>query len=148
MWSFLVGLVLGIGAKTVYDLFKDEQLPAPIGLNAGRVESLLDETRQAVRDLREELRQAMSSQGSLQEKASRVIGAAAETVGARSGASSQAGGGAGEDGQAAGPDEGLMLTASEPSSGGAPGSEARSGSSDQGTGGAPTSTHGTMQTMS
>src|SRR5215212_1221671 len=131
MWAFLVGLITGIGLKSIYDLFKDEQIPAPTGLNAGRVESMLDETRQAVRDLREELRQAVAGEGSLQEKAGRALSAAGQTLGVGDGGESRGGGskaesgptggasGGSEDasGGAAGGESGLMLTASEPAGG-------------------------------
>ncbi len=146
MWSFVLGLLAGLAAKAVYDLFKEEQLPAAMGLNAGRIEALLDDTRQAVSDLRQELRQAMSGEGTLQEKAGRVLSAATETVGGgRTGATGDSG--QGEEGQA-----GLKLTSNEPTggsgqAGGAQG--AGSGGQQQSSGGSvPPATHGTIQTMS
>lgn len=157
MWKFLAGVVIGVGAKTIYDLFKDEQIPTPVGLNAGRIESLLDETRQSVRDLREELRQTLSTPGSLQEKAGRALGAAVETVGGRRGEGAQ--GDAGAQGNAgtevgrgasqgsAGSSESLMLTSDTPSGGASAGGE-RQTSQGQSSGGSPPSTHGTIQTMS
>src|SRR5215210_6426342 len=80
MLGFIVGLLLGVAGKTIYDLFKEDQLPADMGLNTGRIEALLDETRQTVRDLREEVRQAMAGEGTVQEKAGRVVSAATEAV--------------------------------------------------------------------
>ena len=154
MWSFILGLLLGVAAKTVYDLFKEEQLPSPLGLNAGRIEAMLDDTSRMVRELRDELRQAAGGEGSLQEKAGRVLSAASETVtGGRGG---QAEGGAqatsgGESGEG-----GLKLTGSEGSGGSSSSTAGRSrgqsasgGESQQSNGGSgPSATHGTIQTMS
>jgi hypothetical protein len=61
MFRFILGFALGLLCKSVYDLFKDEELPPTAGLNSGRLEALVDETRQSVRDLREELRRALTS---------------------------------------------------------------------------------------
>ena len=80
MWGFVFGVLVGVVGKVVYDLFKEEPLPASMGVNTGRLEALLDETRQTMRELREEVRQALSGEGTVQEKASRVASAAAETV--------------------------------------------------------------------
>jgi hypothetical protein len=80
MWGFVLGVLVGVVGKVVYDLFKEDQLPASMGVNTGRLEALLDETRQTVRELREEVRQALSGPGTPQEKASRAATAAAETV--------------------------------------------------------------------
>jgi hypothetical protein len=80
MLGFILGLILGVAGKAIYDLFKEEQLPAGMGLNTGRIEALLDETRQTVRDLREELRQALASEGTVQEKAGRLLSTAGEAV--------------------------------------------------------------------
>lgn len=72
MWGFLFGVILGVLGKTVYDLFKEEQLPVTVPFNSGRLEALLDETRQMVRDLREEVRQVLESGRS---RAERLLGA-------------------------------------------------------------------------
>jgi hypothetical protein len=80
MWGFVFGVLVGVVGKVVYDLFKEEPLPASMSVNTGRLEALLDETRQTMRELREEVRQALSGEGTVQEKASRVASAAAETV--------------------------------------------------------------------
>jgi hypothetical protein len=156
MWSFILGLILGVAAKAVYDLFREEQLPAPIGLNAGRIEAMLDETSRTVRELREEVRQAVAGEGTLQEKAGRALSAAGETVaGARAGRG-EAGPQGGSGGERA--EGGLKLTSDEPSG---PGPASSSGGGSQGPsragdgegprssgGSAPRATHGTMQTMS
>lgn len=74
MWAFILGLLVGFAGKAVYDLFRDEQLPAGLDLNSGRLEALLDETRQSVRDLREEVRQAVSSgKEAVKEQADRLL---------------------------------------------------------------------------
>src|SRR6266581_223434 len=80
MWTFIVGLLLGVAVKAVYDLFREEQLPVSVGLSSGRIEALLDETRQSLRELREEVRKFATSEGSVQEKASRVLSTAGEAV--------------------------------------------------------------------
>lgn len=61
MWAFLLGVLFGVIGKAVYDVFKEDQLPVGSGLNTGRLETLLDETRQIVRDMREEVRQAVEA---------------------------------------------------------------------------------------
>jgi hypothetical protein len=61
MGAFLLGLVFGVIGKAIYDVFKEDQLPLASGLNSSRLESLLDETRQIVSDMREELRQAVET---------------------------------------------------------------------------------------
>ena len=146
MWSFLFGLLLGIGAKAVYDLFKEEQLPIDSGLNTSRLETLLDDTRQSVRELRAEVQRALAGEGSLQEKAGRLMSAAGETM---------RGGGSADRGP---DDPGLRLTSDEPApaepatqaGGGAHGQGRGGSSSAQGGGSAvpPPATHGTIQTMS
>src|SRR3712207_5031561 len=82
MWAFILGLILGVVGKTVYDLFREEELPAGLGLNTGRIEALLDETRQTVRDLREEVRQAVGTGTStVQERAGRLLGSTGQAGG-------------------------------------------------------------------
>src|SRR6266516_2563814 len=94
MWGFILGLILGAAGKAIYDLFKAEQLPEGMGLNTGRIEAMLDETRQSVRDLRDEVRQVLSSEGTAQEKAGRLLSTATAAVksarepGSREGAAS------------------------------------------------------------
>ena len=152
MWSFILGLMLGVAAKAVYDLFKEEQLPTPMGLNAGRIEAMLDETSRTVRELRDELRQAASGEGSLQEKAGRVLSAAGQTVATARGGKAESGAESGSG------DGGLKLTGSEasgsgsgaPSSGGPEGQSSADGGEHQQTdgGSGPSATHGTIHTMS
>jgi len=61
MWAFLLGLLFGVIGKAVYDVFKEDQLPLAGSFNTGRLETLLDETRQTVRDMRDEVRQAVEA---------------------------------------------------------------------------------------
>ena len=101
MWSFLLGLLLGVAGKAVYDLFKEE-LPTGASLNTSRIEALLDETRQNVRELREEVRQAAeSARTSVQEKAARARAGGSERA-ASSGRNPEAGQTAGGSGGAPG----------------------------------------------
>jgi hypothetical protein len=147
MWTFILGLILGVTAKAVYDLFREEQLPTGMGLNTGRLEGLVEETRQGVRDLRDELRQAIESgRGTLQERAGRLVGAASEAARGKPGAEggSQASAAGGETGGAAG--ERLTVTGTD--TGGSTSGSAESSGSASGKPSAPTSTHGTAETMS
>jgi hypothetical protein len=145
MWGFVLGLAAGVAGKMVYDLFKEDQLPTDFSnLNTGRMEAMLDETRSMVRDLRDEMRQAVSGEGTLQEKAGRAISAATETV--KSGRRTDQGG-SGTAATGGGQGEDLKLTS------GAPGSSTEGSSTGSGTGtssGGPGTgpTYGTAQTMS
>ena len=104
MWGFFLGLILGAAAKAIYDLFREEPLPEGMGLNAGRIEAMLDETRQSIRDLRGEVRQVLSSEGTAQEKAGRLLSTATAAVkSARETAARE---------EAAARDEHLMVTSS------------------------------------
>jgi hypothetical protein len=57
MWSFLLGLLVGLAARGILDLLKEPELPPGFGLSSGRAEAMLEETRQLVRELRDELHQ-------------------------------------------------------------------------------------------
>jgi hypothetical protein len=39
-----------------YDFFQEERIPTDLGMAQGRSEAILDETRQLVREIREEVR--------------------------------------------------------------------------------------------
>lgn len=66
MIKFLVGIAFGFGLKMAYDFFQEERIPTDLGMSQGRTEAILDETRQIVRELREELKAALSKSGSEQ----------------------------------------------------------------------------------
>jgi hypothetical protein len=73
MWRLFFGFMLGFAAKAVYDLFKDE--PSPLGgLSTARIEALLDETRQTLREVRDDLRAAASSGSNLVQAVGQAIG--------------------------------------------------------------------------
>ena len=52
------------GLKMAYDFFQEERIPTDLGMAQGRSEAILDETRQLVRELREEIRSAIARNGS------------------------------------------------------------------------------------
>ena len=56
MVKFLFGVLIGFGLKMAYDFFQEERIPTDLGMAQGRSEAILDETRQLVRELREEIR--------------------------------------------------------------------------------------------
>ena len=63
MVKFLFGVLIGFGLKMAYDFFQEERIPADLGMAQGRSEAILDETRQLVRELREEIRSVISKAG-------------------------------------------------------------------------------------
>ena len=56
MVKFLLGMLIGFGLKMAYDFFQEERIPSDLGMAQGRSEAILDETRQVVRELRDEVR--------------------------------------------------------------------------------------------
>jgi hypothetical protein len=56
MVKLLFGMLIGFGLKMVYDFFQEERIPTDLGMAQGRSEAILDETRQLVREIREEIR--------------------------------------------------------------------------------------------
>ena len=64
MVKFLFGVLIGFGLKMAYDFFQEERIPTDLGMAQGRSEAILDETRQLVRDLREEIRSVIARNGS------------------------------------------------------------------------------------
>jgi hypothetical protein len=67
MVKFLFGMLIGFGLKMAYDFFQEERIPTDLGMAQGRSEAILDETRQLVREIREQIRDAIgggSSAGS------------------------------------------------------------------------------------
>ena len=63
MFGFVFGVLVGFGVKMAYDFVQEERIPTDLGMAQGRTEAVLDETRQIVRELRDEVRQALSSAG-------------------------------------------------------------------------------------
>ncbi|MDP8921921.1 MAG: hypothetical protein M3O34_03485 [Chloroflexota bacterium] len=63
MLRFLFGVLVGFGVKMAYDFVQEERIPADLGMAQGRSEAILDETRQLVRELRDEVRRALGSVG-------------------------------------------------------------------------------------
>ena len=63
MFGFVFGVLVGFGAKMAYDFIQEERIPADLGMSQGRSEAILDETRQIVRELRDEVRQALTAGG-------------------------------------------------------------------------------------
>ena len=59
MVKFLFGVLIGFGLKMAYDFFQEERIPTDLGMAQGRSEAILDETRQLVREIREELRSVL-----------------------------------------------------------------------------------------
>ena len=60
MVKFLFGVLIGFGLKMAYDFFQEERIPTDLGMAQGRSEAILDETRQLVRELREEIRSVIA----------------------------------------------------------------------------------------
>jgi hypothetical protein len=56
MVKFRLGVLIGFGLKMAYDFFQEERIPTDLGMAQGRSEAILDETRQLVREIREEVR--------------------------------------------------------------------------------------------
>jgi hypothetical protein len=63
MVKFLFGVLIGFGLKMAYDFFQEERIPTDLGMAQGRSEAILDETRQLVREIREEVRSAIVQNG-------------------------------------------------------------------------------------
>ena len=83
MFGFVIGLLLGFGAKMAYDFFQEERIPTDLGMAQGRAEAMMDETRQIVREIRDELRTAASAAGaSVSDKAQRLQSVASTSSGA------------------------------------------------------------------
>jgi hypothetical protein len=64
MVKFLFGVLIGFGLKMAYDFFQEERIPTDLGMAQGRSEAILDETRQLVREIREEIRSTVFRNGS------------------------------------------------------------------------------------
>lgn len=64
MVKFLFGVLIGFGLKMAYDFFQEERIPTDLGMAQGRSEAILDETRQLVREIREEIRSVVVRNGS------------------------------------------------------------------------------------
>jgi hypothetical protein len=64
MVKFLFGVLIGFGLKMAYDFFQEERIPTDLGMAQGRSEAILDETRQLVREIREEIRSVVFRNGS------------------------------------------------------------------------------------
>ena len=64
MVKFLVGVLIGFGLKMAYDFFQEERIPTDLGMAQGRSEAILDETRQLVREMRDEIRSVVATNGS------------------------------------------------------------------------------------
>ena len=56
MFRFVFGVLVGFGVKMAYDFIQEERIPADLGMAQGRSEAVLDETRQLVREIRDEVR--------------------------------------------------------------------------------------------
>lgn len=79
MFGFLFGVLLGFAAKMAYDFFQEERIPTDLGMAQGRAEAIMDETRQIVREMREELRSLGTAvQGSVTDKSQRLQAAVTE----------------------------------------------------------------------
>jgi hypothetical protein len=63
MVKFLLGVLIGFGLKMAYDFFQEERIPTDLGMAQGRSEAILDETRQLVREIREEVRSLVVRNG-------------------------------------------------------------------------------------
>jgi len=64
MVKFLFGVLIGFGLKMAYDFFQEERIPTDLGMAQGRAEAILDETRQLVREMRDEIKSVMTRDGS------------------------------------------------------------------------------------
>jgi hypothetical protein len=77
MFGFIFGILVGFGVKMAYDFFQEERIPTDLGMAQGRAEAIMDETRQIVREIREELRTAATAaQTSAAKKSERLQSAA------------------------------------------------------------------------
>ena len=56
MFGFVFGVFVGFGVKMAYDFIQEERIPSDLGMAQGRGEAILDETRQIVREIREDVR--------------------------------------------------------------------------------------------
>jgi len=63
MVKFIIGVLIGFGLKMAYDFFQEERIPIDLGMAQGRSEAVMDETRQLVREIREELRSMLAHNG-------------------------------------------------------------------------------------
>jgi len=63
MVKFLFGVLIGFGLKMAYDFFHEERIPTDLGMAQGRSEAILDETRQLVREMRDEIRTVVARNG-------------------------------------------------------------------------------------
>jgi len=63
MVKVLFGILIGFGLKMAYDFFQEERIPTDLGMAQGRAEAVLDETRQLVREMREEVRSVLARNG-------------------------------------------------------------------------------------
>lgn len=80
MFGFVFGVLIGFAAKMAYDFFQEERIPTDLGMAQGRAEAIMDETRQIVREMREEIRGLGTAvQGSVTDKAERLQTAATQT---------------------------------------------------------------------
>ncbi len=55
MFGFVFGVFVGFGVKMAYDFIQEERIPSDLGMAQGRGEALLDETRQIVREIRDQV---------------------------------------------------------------------------------------------
>ncbi|MFN8525482.1 MAG: hypothetical protein U0821_20475 [Chloroflexota bacterium] len=78
MLGFVVGVLLGFVAKMAYDFFQEERIPTDFGMAQGRAEAMMDETRQIVREIREELRSAASAASAGRTRRSRATESSGE----------------------------------------------------------------------
>jgi hypothetical protein len=84
MIGFLFGVLIGFAAKMAYDFFQEERIPDDLGMAQGRAEAIMDETRQIVRDMREEMRTLGTAvRGSVADKTQRLQAAASESAEAK-----------------------------------------------------------------
>lgn len=123
MLGFVFGVLIGFGAKMAYDFFQEERIPTDLGMSQGRAEAIMDETRQIVREIRDELRSAATAtQESVARKVERLQGAATGGDAAPAGeptepASGRAGNGPAAPGRSTGPSPSV---ANAPAAAGAP----------------------------
>jgi hypothetical protein len=61
MIGFVFGVLVGFGVKMAYDFVQEERIPTDLGMAQGRNEAILDETRQIVRELRDDVRRMIGS---------------------------------------------------------------------------------------